>query len=597
MIKIISQNVRGLQNTQKRRELYLRWRDQADILCFQEAHCSINSEYIWSNEWGGKCIFSHGTPAARGVMICFNRSLDYKIESIHRDNAGRYIVVQFKHNDSLYVLANIYAPNQDSPSFFTELFKKLDNLEGSKILIGDFNLTLEEIDRKRTTNRINNNVIAAETCKNYMEEVELIDIWRARNPNICKYSWSRKKPISASRLDFCLIDRAIESWVKNITYKDGYRSDHMAISLEIDQYTTCRGSGIWKINNQILSDTEFVVRMNEKLIEILNNYPKLSKRDKWEMIKLESIGLAQKYSKERASNFRNVISMLEQKIEEYETSDNTNPLLDKTKQDLQELIAERTNGAIFRSKATWYNEGEKTSKYFLNLEKSKSRAKNMSALLKDDATVITSPVEILNEQKNFYQELYKKDESVSFTYQNIENITISEQEKETMEKLPSLDELSMALKTCKRNKTPGIDGLSAEFYVMFWKLLKIPLLEALIEGLTEGELHHSARKGVITTIPKKNKDARKIRNLRPITLLNTDYKLLEKVFANRLKPILSNLIHTDQKGFLPGRRISANIRCIIDIMHKVISEESDGIILSIDYEKSSKSWRSLCTGK
>ena len=72
--------------------------------------------------------------------------------------------------------------------------------------------------------------------------------------------------------------------------------------------------------------------------------------------------------------------------------------------------------------------------------------------------------------------------------------------------------------------------------------------------------------GVLNLIPKPGKDSRYIKNLRPITLLNCDYKVIEKMIATRLDPILQHLIHPDQTGFLPNRRIATNIRKMMDIM-------------------------------
>ena len=568
---------------EKRREIFLKLREECDILCLQETHSKVESESFWQNEWGGKCIFSHGTSASKGVMICFKKNLDYKIMDMAKDNAGRYLVVQIKIDTELYVITNIYGPNSDSPSFFTEIFRKIDKLEGFKILVGDFNCTLEAIDRKGSKTYAT--TASAEICKNYMQEANLVDIWRTRNPEALRYTWARPKQKIASRLDYFLIDAGIEAWTKTIKIKEGYKTDHKSVELELNPHITCQGSGIWKINNNILRELEFVERMNQIIDETVRKSHRCNKRDRWEMIKLEAMAFAKQYSRLRAQNFRTAISVLEEKIEYYENSDHTNPLLERSKQDLQEIIEERTRGAIFRSKAQWYNEAEMPTKYFLNLEKSRARQKNMAVLIRPDGTETTNPVHILNEQKDFYAELYQKDDSVCFNYENIENIKITDTEIKSMEKDIEINELTEALRTCKRNKTPGCDGLSSEFYVVFWDKIKEYLLDALQEGLQTGYLHASALKGVITTIPKKGKDCRQIKNLRPITLLNTDYKLLEKVYALRLKPILQNLIDLDQKGFLPGRRISANIRCIIDIMNKVNSEETDGIIMSIDYEK------------
>ena len=110
-------------------------------------------------------------------------------------------------------------------------------------------------------------------------------------------------------------------------------------------------------------------------------------------------------------------------------------------------------------------------------------------------------------------------------------------------------------------------------------------MRAIDYAYEAGELHGSANRGIITSIPKKGRDSRRLVHLRPISLLNVDFKLIEKMMANRIKPMLDKIIHMDQKGFLAKRRISSNIRCILDIMDKLEKEDDSGIIVSVDYQK------------
>ena len=95
----------------------------------------------------------------------------------------------------------------------------------------------------------------------------------------------------------------------------------------------------------------------------------------------------------------------------------------------------------------------------------------------------------------------------------------------------------------------------------------------------------SQRNGVITLIPKKDRDASYLKNFRPISLLTVDYKILAKTLANRVKKILSDLIHPDQSGFLKGRNIGNNVRLIIDIIEYTESEQIPGAILLLDIKK------------
>ena len=95
----------------------------------------------------------------------------------------------------------------------------------------------------------------------------------------------------------------------------------------------------------------------------------------------------------------------------------------------------------------------------------------------------------------------------------------------------------------------------------------------------------SQRSGLITLIPKKDKDPLYVKNYRPISLLNVDYKLLAKVMSTRLKLCMSSLIHTDQQGFMNGRNISSNIRTIIDLTKYTDVMNESGSIVLLDFEK------------
>ena len=95
----------------------------------------------------------------------------------------------------------------------------------------------------------------------------------------------------------------------------------------------------------------------------------------------------------------------------------------------------------------------------------------------------------------------------------------------------------------------------------------------------------SQRNGVITLLPKKDKDHLLIKNYRPITLLTVDYKILAKCLANRIKRFMNDLIHPDQSGFLKGRNIGNNVRLIFDIIEYTQTNEIPGAIVLLDIEK------------
>ena len=135
------------------------------------------------------------------------------------------------------------------------------------------------------------------------------------------------------------------------------------------------------------------------------------------------------------------------------------------------------------------------------------------------------------------------------------------------------------------NKTPGSDGLPAEFYKVFWNDIAEFFLKSINQGYRTGQLSVTQRRGIIKLIPKKDAEPYLIKNWRPISLLNCDYKIAAKAIANRFKHVLPNLIDSDQTGFLKGRFIGENIRLIDGIIKYAAAKNIPGLLLFLDFEK------------
>ena len=120
---------------------------------------------------------------------------------------------------------------------------------------------------------------------------------------------------------------------------------------------------------------------------------------------------------------------------------------------------------------------------------------------------------------------------------------------------------------------------------MFWQYLKDDLFENFLQSKQNKKLIYSQREGVISLIPKQGKDLRELKNWRPISLLNVDYKILTKVLANRLKSALKEIINEDQIGYMEGRFCGENTRLIADIIEYSKQKQIDSILLLIDFEK------------
>ena len=130
-----------------------------------------------------------------------------------------------------------------------------------------------------------------------------------------------------------------------------------------------------------------------------------------------------------------------------------------------------------------------------------------------------------------------------------------------------------------------IRALAVEFYKHFWDKLGPFLLRALNENFKNKAFSASQSQGVITCIPKGDKDRKLLKNWRPISLLNSSYKLASTCIANRIKPILPYIIKTQQKGFIQGRNIADCTREIYDFFYECEENDVPGLLLLIDFQK------------
>ena len=222
--------------------------------------------------------------------------------------------------------------------------------------------------------------------------------------------------------------------------------------------------------------------------------------------------------------------------------------------------------------------------------------KNINSLKeKDSDHLILDPQIILKNIHEFYTNLYSLPDDFQATIDEnavndaiFHNITIprlSEDDKHFLETPLSTNELFEVVKSMKMNKTPGFDGLPIEFYIILWPDINELLINSFNFSLQNGSMSASQRNGIITLLPKADKDPLLIKNYRPITLLTTDYKILAKCIANRLKRSLHYLIHPDQSGFMKGRNIRHNIRLILDMIEYTDLTDTPGLILLLDIEK------------
>ena len=175
---------------------------------------------------------------------------------------------------------------------------------------------------------------------------------------------------------------------------------------------------------------------------------------------------------------RKKVKILESKISESSDTD-VQVQYDNAKNELDDLYDYITDGAILRSKVNWCGQGEKSTKYFLNLEEhSKSKTHIRKLIAPESDSEITEFAYIQKEIKHFYQSLYNRSSPMSeqqcMEYlKQINTPKLSDEDKLVCEGKLSMEECQSVLQSMSNGKSPGSDGLTREFCLLlggYWLL-------------------------------------------------------------------------------------------------------------------------------
>ena len=224
---------------------------------------------------------------------------------------------------------------------------------------------------------------------------------------------------------------------------------------------------------------------------------------------------------------------------EADSSDTNAASLTIAKEKLELFYEGKTKGIIIRARLRWDEHGEKSSQYFLNLEKRNYVKKHMRNLNINNS-IITDAWSILSEQKRFHHAL-NTSKNFPDTMNDIRSLLgsinqipkLSKEQKQSCEGKILPEECETPLKTLQINKAAGNDGIPIEFYKKIWPLICEPFMKCANECFEKGEMSNSQKQAVITLIE----------NWRPISLVNVDAKIMSKVIATRIKNVLPGIIH------------------------------------------------------
>lgn len=579
---ILSLNANGLQSSLPHlKALIQKW--NIDIVFVQEVH-RINSQQLdtWLQQnqmhihtnFPSQC--SSETNRKSGTCILLQNSYSQQLtpccENLVRN---RIQLLTLTINSQTYHFINIYLPSGGShrqaterQSLILQLREKLDTLTGYVTLIGDFNMVIDPQDKIGPFQVRCDQTSLTQLITTY----HLHDTYRAIYPNSRTFSYIRGT--SASRLDRIYTPTLLQPHIQQIQYIPTIFSDHTfspLITLSLPSYIRQATTTFWKLNATLLKDPLTQDRI-KTTIKKQQNSP-LRSRDPlswWDRLKRHIKSICIYSGIKRQQQQRRQEAYLQRTLQELNnTQDPHLPEIIQIQNHLTRIQQHKEQGAKARCRLHSAYEDEQPTSLFFTLEQNQQQ-RNLITHIKSGQQTLTTTSAILSAFETHYNQIWDTPHHMDNTayLQDLKCRDLDDaQSNNNLSPLITPDEIRIAIKNLKISTSPGSDGLTSAFYKKFQPLLTPLLLEIYNNAFIRHQLPPSQNQAIIKLLPKTT-SLHTVTGYRPISLLNTDYKILSKILTYRLTQQIQTYISQPQQCGLPRRRISnihRNIQAAIEI--------------------------------
>jgi exonuclease III len=608
------------------------------ILALQETHMTEELKDSIETTFKRLLILSCSdpeSPNSKGVAIVLNRDItnceNVKCTSIIPGRAMA-VSIPWHARDVLNILA-IYAPNEptENRDFWIDLKRRQENNEFPKanVMLGDFNIVEDSLDRLPSHG---DRAQAVRALRELKHSLGLIDGWRSLNRDTKAYTFTSESNGAHSRIDRIYttpdIVKSSANW--RIDTPGAFDTDHRMVSAQIiHEKIPFIGKGRFAIPAQMCKDKPYMRKVQALADDLERDCMEAGERPndspyktRQQLLKIfidRIVELAKERGKERAPRLDKQIKELERELRE---TVNDSWMLQAEKAEKATEITEKIakiageRHSITRTAAAARNhlEGEVISKYWSGI--------NANRKPRDIITKLRNPTYGQEGVKEFADTSKEMADVTKEYHESLQDVDIDEEEteevrtdvfepvlravdrrleqadKSEMAKFITTDLVSQAIRESANGKAAGMSGVPSEIWkhlnVMFEitkdserpmcniaKVLTLTYRDIEKFGVQEGT---DISLGWLCPIFKK-KDKYCVENYRPITVLNSEYKIFTKALSIRLSKIVGSVIHEDQAGFIKGRSIFNQVKLAKMIIPFAERAGVRGALVALDQEK------------
>ena len=606
--RIVATNVNSITTLVKRQKIWNLLRGDPDILLLTDTRTKKHDLLTYGGN--KRSIFSTDTDY-RGVAFIVKKC--YEPEEIETDNeTGNMLTLTFKLAGKKHGLIGIYGPCEDNPQFFTSgvdnAIKKLKKNGASEIIIaGDMNIQLGKrfgyanktlrkknaLDKLMAEHHLNDHVTELATFTN----TSPISFWRK---NTETRSVQLNEKYQASRLDQVLSSYpSVNIYTK---YTRFYPSDH-AINETCIKIKSRSGQTPWRLNRASIDDETIEKRIKKMAKKLTNNLKKV--KSKLIMSNLDTI--SQKKIIQRVAtnkwttlvNFTKKITSVWARIEANKRSNENAKLircmnnLDLDNDAYNKLAEEFNRYEIekYKIKTELYKFKNKfENKRLLKYKAQQNTTNRTMKKIRIEDDVVEDDTEIRRVLTGYFTSVFSCEcekntqRCIRCTRNNLDyvknikpqidsNKRLSNGQKSALEKPVEENEIEkyVKLKLKKEGKAPGPDGIPYIFLHKLWLNVKTIVNTIVMTVLNDNIIPESLPEGLVIFLPKHGKDPEEMNAWRPLTMLNSIYKICSGIVASRLDGVIEQIIHEHQYGFVKKRQATD----VIEMINHMIKNNDD----------------------
>ena len=590
-------NARGLCEPNKRRNFWENLRKLgADIICVQETKIQQGSNQDRLSEgWIGEVFWASSERSAAGVAILFSKNTPTGTPT--RALEGRLLTIPFTWNGQQCTITCLYGPSTPSMhernAFFEAAQEVLESAapEGSlNFVAGDLNCfedgRLDKLGGNPTST-------APATLTGLMAHLDVQDAFRVKHPTKKEYTWEGGDV--ASRLDKILVPTSMTPMITTARHHRVPLTDHKAVVIKLCSRPEAQiGKGYWMMRTTLLTNKKF----KEAIEAHSRDNPPSAFPDKTAWIR-DFINMAQKEGKDAGKSeaekghlrvaqlCRQLDKLWEQKRSQ-PPCQTLNHQIRVKRAELYSTYRKQHQEWKRLSAGKHIDMGDQCSRHFASLGKVKTASSTIPALRDPQGRIQEGTQGAIAVATNYYSTLYSpapedgNTRAARKTLLSAITRRLSEAQSGTLEVPIAEGEVRAALRSAPRNKSPGRDGLPAEFWAS-QRHLASPLADLFNEWIEKEAIPDEVNQGVITILLKKG-DPADLKNYRPIALLPTLLKLFTRVLNTRLKKVITNVLGPTQTA-APASFIHTNTRLVSDVLEHLHTKKATGGVILLDAEK------------